>query len=237
MKVLLCDPDLAWSTRIAEHLRQYGITVKGVDELEELWGIPEEIQGVLVGLPELESMIFWGKSGEQDRDVARQYPSVIRSLCRSARRVVVILPELDYEAECRCLQAGAVECIHKKQPVELVGQRILLALQQKRDPGILDFEGIRFHHQTGMVEYQDRCICLTGMEQRVFAMLLEHGGELTEKQDLLRYLWGREEVSNARLETLIKQIRHKLKGFPIRIYTRYGRGYYLGSLYDRTMTK
>lgn len=237
MKVLLCDPDLAWSTQIAAQMKQHGITVKGVDELEELWNVSEEIQGILVSLREIESMLFWGKDVDEQFDIAGKYPSAIRSLCQQGKKVIVILSDLNYEAEYCCLQAGAVECIHKKQPVALIIQRILLALQIKTDQEILRFEGIRLHCLTGMVVYQDQSIHLTKMEQRVFAMLIEHGRELTEKQQLLLHLWGSEDIPNGRLETLIKQIRHKLQDFPVSICTDYGRGYYLGNPYDRTLAK
>ena len=173
MNVLLCDPDLVWTERLSLQLKQHGITVKIARELEELWCIPEETKGILVSCQELKSMLFWGETDRKEAVSKESYSSTIRSLCLQGKKVILIMPELNYETECVCLQAGASECIHKEQTII-------------------------------------------------------HGNELAEKRDILLQVWGEQsDLCVQRLDTIIKQIRHKLNKFPIGIYTRYGKGYYL----------
>lgn len=228
MNVLLCDPDLVWTERLSLQLKQHGITVKIARELEELWCIPEETKGILVSCQELKSMLFWGETDRKEAVSKESYSSTIRSLCLQGKKVILIMPELNYETECVCLQAGASECIHKEQPMELMIQRILLAFQEEIHREQLWFGGVQLEQKTGQLLFQGDSVNLTTMEQAVLEHLFIHGNELAEKRDILLQVWGEQsDLCVQRLDTIIKQIRHKLNKFPIGIYTRYGKGYYL----------
>ena len=121
MKVLLCDQDPLWAGELAVHMQFSGMDVKIARELEELWSDSGEVQGVLVSRQEMESMLFWGETAMGKADAAAvSYLSAIRSLCLQGKKVILILPEQDYVAECACLRSGAVECLHKQQPLELI---------------------------------------------------------------------------------------------------------------------
>ena len=230
MKVLLCDPDLAWAEQLSVQLRKHGIAVKMVRELEELWCTPEEIQGILVSSQELKSMLFWGESDGKKADTEVFYFSAIQSLCLQGKKVILIIPELDYEAECICLQAGAAECVHKGQPIDLMIQRILMAFQQEIHRQSLFFGGVQLNQQTGRLIFQGDSVNLTNMEQKVLEILFIHGNELAGKKDILLQVWGEtNDRCGQRLDTIIRQIRNKIRKFPIGIYTRYGKGYYLES--------
>ncbi|MDE6852957.1 MAG: winged helix-turn-helix domain-containing protein [Lachnospiraceae bacterium] len=231
MKILLCDPDLMWAEQLAVHMKSCGMDVKIARELEELWASSEEVQGILVNRQEIESMLFWGEDTMEKAAAAPvSCSSVIGSLRLQGKKVILILPERDYAAECACLQAGAVECFHKQQPFELMVQRILLAFREEMRRGILWFGGVQLDLLAGKLVCRDRDVGLTLMERRVIEILFVHGTTLTAKEEILSELWGEQtEAANVRLDTLLKQIRRKLRGFPIGIYTCYGKGYYLES--------
>ncbi len=227
MKVLLCDTDLMWAEQLAVHMKPHGLEVKIVRELEELWVPADEVQGLLVNWQELGSMLFWGEAGTASPAL---HSSVIRSLCLLGRKLVLILPELDYQAECICLQAGAAECIHKQQPLELMAQRILLAFREEMGRQAKQFGGVRLDFPAGKLVCGDSEVRLTLMEKRAMEILFGHGTALTAKEEILSALWGEQtDAARVRLDTLVKQIRGKLRGFPIGIYTCYGKGYYLES--------
>lgn len=231
MKVLLCDPDLMWAEQLAVYMKSYGVDGKIVREIEELWSSQEEVQGILVNWQEVESMLFWGETAMEatDSDIV-SYSSAIRSLCLQGKKVILILPEQDYIAECACLQAGAAECIHKQQPFNLVMQRILLAFREEMRQETSWFHDVQLDRSEGRLIWQGEVIRLTGMEKRVMEILFAHGTALTEKGEILSELWGEQtDTARVRLDTLLKQIRRKLRGFPIGIYTCYGKGYYLDS--------
>ncbi|MDE6568424.1 MAG: winged helix-turn-helix domain-containing protein [Lachnospiraceae bacterium] len=230
MKVLLCDPDLAWAEQLSEQLNQHGIVVKTAREAEELWYVTEEIQGVLVSSQELESMLLWGETAMVDTVSEASYFSAIHSLCQQVKKVILIMPELNYGAEYTGLQAGAAECIHKGQPMELVIQRILLAFQEEIHRQQLWFGGVQLDQQAGRLVFQGDTVKLTVMEQKVLEILFIYGSELAEKSEILLQVWGEQTGQcGQRLDTIIRKIRQKLKKFPIGIYTRYGKGYYLES--------
>lgn len=230
MKVLLCDSDLAWMEQLSVQLKQHGIVAKIVRELEELWCISKETQGILVSCQELKSMLFWGKTDRKEAISGESYSSMIHSLCLQGKKVILILPKLDYEEERICLQAGAAECIHKGQPMDLMIQRILLVFQKEIHQQKLCFGGVQLSRQASQLLFQEDTVNLTTMEQKVLEILFAHGNELVEKREIMLQVWGEQtERCGQRLDTVIRQIRHKIIKFPIGIYTRYGKGYYLES--------
>lgn len=230
MKVLLCDPDLVWTEQLSAQLKEHGIAVKIVRELEELWYITEESQGILLSSQELKSMIFWEEATIGETVSESSYSSAIHSLCLQGKKVILIMPELNYETEYICLQAGAAECIHKKQPMELMIQRILLAFQEEIRREQLWFGGVHLDQQLGRLIFQKNIVKLTTMEQKVLEILFIHGNELVERREIQQQVWGEQtEHCRQRLDTIIRQIRNKTRKFPIGIYTRYGKGYYLES--------
>lgn len=229
MKVLLCDPDLGWSEQMISGIQDYGICADAVTEPAELWCSQTEVQGIIVNLLELESLLYWGTSFVTIPEDTGGYPAVIQSLCLQGKKVILVLPKLNYEIECACLKAGAVECIYKGQPMDLIVQRVIRAFEEELKRDVLWFDGVQFDRAEGRLTSQEHSVILTRMEQKVMEVLFKHGTELTEKQDLLMLLWGeQDDIHKYRLDTLIKHIRRKLQGFPICIYTRYGKGYYLG---------
>ena len=231
MKVLLCDQDPLWAGELAVHMQFSGMDVKIARELEELWSDSGEVQGVLVSRQEMESMLFWGETAMGKADAAAvSYLSAIRSLCLQGKKVILILPEQDYVAECACLRSGAVECLHKQQPLELMLQRIRLAFREEMHREVLWFGDVQLDLLAGKLLWREEEILLTVMETRMMELLFAHKNTLTKKEVILSGIWGEEtDAARRRLDTLLKHIRRKLRGFPIGIYTCYGKGYYLES--------
>lgn len=234
MKVLLCDPDLIWGERMKFCLQECGFDVKVMKELEELWDLSEDVRGIIVSLQELNSMLFWGTTIPGTQECSRDYPLVIRSLCLQNKKVIIVLPELSYDIECTCLKAGAAECIHKGQPMDLMKQRIVRILEEERKKNILWFAGIRFDRTEGKLSFREQSVSFTTMEQKIVEALMEQGTDLTGKRTLLLQLWGEHgQMQQHRLDTLMKQIRQKLQGFPMHIHTVYGRGYRLETVHSK----
>lgn len=229
MKVLLCESDLRWAEQMISELEQYGMAVRAVREIEELWSPSGEIQGILVNRQELDSMLFWGEGNGKKGNSAGQSYHALHSLCGQGKKVVLILPERDDEAECACLRAGAAECIHKGQLFDLMAQRILLTFREEMQSSILSFGEVQLDRQAGKLLCQEKQVSLTKMEQRLLEIFFVHGTELADRKEIIQQIWG-ERMAGSRqcLDTLIKQIRRKIIGFPIGIYTYYGKGYYLG---------
>lgn len=230
MKVLLCEPDLKWAEHLTTQMARHGVSVKAAREVEELWHPPGGIQGILINRRELDSMLFWEEGSGNPGNFQWQSFLALRSLCSQGIKVVLILPERDDGTECACLRAGAAECVHKQQSFDLLVQRILLAFREELQSGTLWFGEVQLERRAGKLLYRENQIRLTEMEQKLLEILFFYGTGLAKKQEILLRIWGEQTAeARQRLDTLMKQIRRKTVGFPIGIYTCYGKGYYLGS--------
>ena len=150
----------------------------------------------------------------------------LRSLLLVQPRVIIVMPKNDYELEYQCLAAGAAECIHKDQPMQLIQTRLrrVLFWNEKK----LRFGEVILEAGERRLSWHDQSISLTELEGKLMEELMCHGSRLTDKSELLWKLWQKTESKQQnRLNTIIRQLRKKLKKLPISIVTCYGKGYYL----------
>lgn len=223
-EVLLCDPDPQWSTCLQQGMQEEGICLRVVKELEELWQQREYCMGIIVNIEEIDSMLFWGKADHVAMEEKRL--EVLRSLLLIQPRVIIVIPENDYDLEYQCLAAGAAECIHKDQPMQLIQTRLRRVLFWNK-------KNLRFGEvilETGMrrLSWRGYSVSLTELEGKLMERLMYHGSQLTDKSELLWKLWQKGETKQQnRLNTIIRQLRKKIKNLPIGIVTCYGKGYYL----------
>lgn len=223
-KVLLCDPDPLWSTCLQQEMQEDGICLRSVKELEELWQQTEYCLGIVVNIEEIDSMLFWGKADHVA--MAEERCEVLRSLLIIQPRVIIVMPENDYELEYQCLAAGAAECIHKDQPMQLIQTRLRRVLFWNENN--LRFGEVIMETGERRLSWHGHSVSLTELEGKLMERLMYHGSRLTDKSELLRKLWQKEETKQQnRLNTIIRQLRKKIKNLPIGIVTCYGKGYYL----------
>ena len=97
-------------------------------------------------------------------------------------------------------------------------------------------EGLIYDRNQGKLIFEeDSEIELTKSENKIFALLLDHRGEVVERETLMRQLWNTDEyVTDASLTVLVSRLRakpHEATGGSVDcIHTRKGRGYYLDGL-------
>lgn len=223
-EVLLCDPDPVWSEQLQQKMQEDGIGLRVVKELEDLWQQTEYCSGIIVNIEEIDSMLFWGEADPFDLEVRRC--KALQSLLLVRSRLVVVIPENNYELEYQCLAAGATECIHKDQPMQLIQTRLrrVLFLEQRE----LRFGEVIWEAGERRLSWGDQFVFLTDLEGQIMERLMYHGSQLTGKNELLLRVWQKTEIAQQnRLNTIIRQLRQKVKKMPIGIVTCYGKGYYL----------
>lgn len=223
-EILLCDPDPMWSAWLQQEMQEDGICLKVVKEIEELWQQREGCLGIIVNIEEIDSMLFWGKADPAAIEEKRY--EALRSLLLVQPRVVIVMPENDYELEYQCLAAGAAECIHKNQPIQLIRTRMRRVLFWNRKN--FHFGEVILEAGERRLSWRNQSVTLTDMEEKLMERLMVHGNRLTNKKELLLKLWQKTETTQQnRLNTIIRQLRKKIKNLPIGIVTCYGKGYYL----------
>lgn len=205
-------------------MQEDSICLRIVKELEELWQQTEYCLGIIVSIEEIDSMLFWGKANHVALEEKRF--EVLRSLLLIQPRVVIVIPENNYELECQCLAAGAAECIHKDQPMQLIQTRLRRVLFWEKKN--LCFGEVILESGERRLSWRNHSVFLTELEGKLMERLMYHGSQLTDKSELLLQLWQKAEVAQQnRLNTVIRQLRQKIVNLPISIVTCYGKGYYL----------
>ena len=223
-EVLLCDPDPLWSTWLQQKMQEDGICLRTVKELEELWQQTEYCLGIIVNIEEIDSMLFWGQADHVALEEKRY--EVLRSLLLIQPQVVIVIPENNYELEYQCLAAGAAECIHKDQPMQLIRTRLRRVLFWEKKN--LRFGEVILEAGERRLSWRNQSVFLTDLEGKLMERLMYHGGQLTNKSELLLKLWQKADIAQQnRLNTVIRQLRQKIANLPISIVTCYGKGYYL----------
>ncbi len=125
--------------------------------------------------------------------------------------VCVITEHQSYEEELRVLKSGVQEYQYRKQPVEIIAQRVMRLFSRQH---IQKQKSI--YHQ---LPY------LTSKEEAVLKLLFSHQNEIVSKEYIIQNVWEKGTYVNVRsLDTILKQIRKKLKGSPIQIETYYAKG-------------
>ncbi len=145
------------------------------------------------------------------RQEQRRLP-LIRRLRRHGFAIMVLVDRENYFEEQQCLAAGAGDYQCAGKPFPVLWQRILLVRRNEEERELpLSWEGRK----------------LTRKEYEVFCCLLKERGLLVSRETLVRQVWGKEAGNSRSIDTIIKQLRHKLKDSGVEIRTHYGRGYSL----------
>ncbi len=225
-EILLCDSDLAWSYELQQSMEEQGYCLKIAEEIEELWQQGTYCQGAVINIQEIDSMLFWGRP-ECD-GLEKQRYQAIQGIRLIQPKIVVILPENDYELEYQCMAAGAVECIHKDQPMHLIQMRLGKEFYKVQELCRLHFGEVALDVQTQLLSCQEQLVLLTELECRVMEHLMQNGSGLTDKTELLLQLWQKAgSLQQNRMNSILRQLRQKIQNLPMRIVTCYGKGYYL----------
>lgn len=161
---------------------------------------------------------------------------VISALRRRSRIPILVLSGQAGEAvRVESLDLGADDFIAKPfLPGELLA-RIRAALRRERGlaPEAVDFDGIRFDAQEGVLYRDDDKIPLTGPEKELLSILAARPDTAVAKEKLCNAIWGSSDVNAANsLRVLVSRLRAKLEPDPDRptyILSRRGIGYELST--------
>lgn len=77
-------------------------------------------------------------------------------------------------------------------------------------------KGYRYHNlfadtDRGFIYFGDKRLPLTPTEYQILCLLIIHGGEIVDKKEIIRQIWGATSYSSRSLETHIRNLRKKLR--------------------------
>ena len=132
--------------------------------------------------------------------------------------------------EVQGLELGVEDFMRKPFSLAVLQARVRKLLKKQEEPRLLSSGGITLDLGSREVLKAGKKIFLSGTEQRLLAMFLEHKGQILSKEQLLGRIWddSGNYVDENTLAVTIRRLRVKIEedpGKPERIKTVHGMGY------------
>jgi len=220
MRVLLSEDDEILADGIAKALRQAGFAVDhvgtGEDADQALQLNNFDLLILDLGLPKIDGL------------------EVLRRL-RARKQVlpVLILTARDrLEDRVMGLDFGADDYLTKPFDLPELEARVRALLRRGRVAADVEvvYGALRFDTVGRRVTVHDQQLELSARELAVLEILLQRGGKVVSKEQLIEHMYGwDEEVSHNAMEVNVHRLRKKLESVGINIRTIRGLGYLLES--------
>lgn len=130
------------------------------------------------------------------------------------------------------MNAGADDYIAKPFDLQVLVAKLQALLRRTYDfanqMNSLEYEGVRLNIGNNVVIYEDKSVELTKNEGKILKILLEHKGEIVERDTLMEYLWQTDcYVDDNTLSVNVNRLRKTLEEIGICdfIKTKKGIGY------------
>jgi two-component system OmpR family response regulator len=220
MRVLLSEDDEILADGISKALRQAGFAVDhvatGVDADQALQSNNFDLLILDLGLPGIDGL------------------EVLRRL-RTRKQVlpVLILTARDrLQDRVTGLDFGADDYLTKPFDLPELEARVRALLRRGRVAADVEvvYGALRFDTVGRRVTVHDQQLELSARELAVLEILLQRGGKVVSKEQLIEHMYGwDEEVSHNAMEVNVHRLRKKLEAAGINIRTIRGLGYLLES--------
>lgn len=120
------------------------------------------------------------------------------------------------------LESGAEDYLTKPIDADLLRARVRVLLrrlktEQDRRPGkppVLCSGSLSVHFHSRKVYSGEQELPLRRKEFDLLAYLLKHCGRVISREELLRQVWGNQELSDRTIDTHIQRLRQKLESYP-----------------------
>lgn len=220
--VLVWENDIGWCEQIQKVLEKEGILIKEVDSKESLWHSLQE-EGCIALVISLEQLLESFAASVWERELYR--------ICQNIRGPVLLLSDKqgnDYELAV--LQAGAADYVHREKGIAIFAARLRKSLWKEKDFKSSNTAYLDIYEMLSFCQVQigQKKIFLTPKEALVFHCFLHRKGEIISRETILTEVWG-EQVPECKrvVDTIVKQLRSKIKETQYVIRSKYKLGYFL----------
>lgn len=240
--VILWDNDIGWCEKLRRGLLKEGIQIAEIEEHgeDDRQELPvgrlaemavrlqeEELFAVVLSVSQLQeavgTLIPYGNG---------HWVEILREICDMLGVPVILIAEESGEVEeLAALRAGACDYVYRDRDIRICIQRILLCAGKQsvrgRQSGGSSSE-LFLDKVRQSVRYGEWECALTRKEYLVLAALLEKRDSIVTREELFDVAWkGNPPACGRVIDTVIKQLRAKLKETPYVIQAKYKRGYYI----------
>ena len=215
--IILCDHDTKWTYKFADIISNIDDSVNIIyaESLEEASEIIQDTSTLFV----LVFSVFETEDYIYERIRSREY-KIIKD--RNIP-IVIIADNASEKEEMLAMETGCAEYQGRQRPISIIAYRVLHIFD-------LISEKIATGEQSndGKMLSKDIINTLTIHEKSVLEILMENQGEIVWKRDIQLKVWGEKLKEDSRvLDTVLKQLRRKLKGSGFEIVSVYGGKLYI----------
>lgn len=145
--------------------------------------------------------------------------------------IIMVTSRESVSDEVLSMSYGADDYITKPYNPTILLLRINAILKRMENfTGLLTYENCTVNLKKGTISSSNKEIILTKNEMIIFSHLLNHKGEIVDRDELMTDLWDNDEyINDSALTVNISRLRTKLKdlGLENKLETRKGQGYIL----------
>lgn len=239
-RIILWDNDIGWCERLRRELEKEEIVTEEVEDRADLWRKLTECR---------EDVRFYQSQGREpyfslNRDeilaivlseeqlmeeLPDEWQEELRKICNSGIAPVLFVGEQeDEEQEFLVFSMGVSDYFSREKALRICVARIFASVGKGywwRANDKIEWE-IMLDKKRCQFYYKKLSFALTPKEYMVLACLLAGGGEVVTRRELLLAAWEKDALECDRvLDTVIKQLRNKLKSTEYIICSKYGVGY------------
>lgn len=219
--ILVWENDIGWCEQIQRALIAENFLVREADgrELQQLC----RSEGCIALVLSLEQLLEeFGESA---------WKQELCDICQRVRQPVLVLSGMEENCyELAALQAGAADYVLRQKGIAILLARLKKSVgaAAERMRSNTDYPDIYEMLSDREIQIAQKRISLTQKEAQVFHCLLHAKGEVVSRETILRQGWG-EEVPECKrvVDTVIKQLRGKIKETQYVIHSKYKLGYFL----------
>ena len=214
--IIVCDHDLEWAGKFRAEFARSDICIRNIELLED--AINEDN---IRRLKEHEICAVICSQYIIDEYISEYGREVLYNIISGMNfNIFIIADTYSYNDEVRMLKAGCIDYQCRSVPIEIIALRVKNIIMREFPDRVL-YED----KKAGVIYAGDDMLKLTKKEKEVLSYLLVHRGEIVSKTILMEELWDITDIDKSRVaDTIIKQLRKKLKGYAAEIITYYGRG-------------
>jgi DNA-binding response OmpR family regulator len=222
--ILVWDNDIGWCEMLRKELAKEFMRIKECDSYDSI--CHKDALLLVLSVSQLQEAAE-EKRMEQKEDT---WLFLLREICRTIEMPVVLITEKEtQEQELAALLSGVWDYVERDKDIRICVKRIFLCLAKEAG------NSLSYNSSVPVLDEKNhrlligaKSLFLTEKEYRIFEVLLKNEGEIVSRQELLESVW-RTELPNCQrvVDTLIKQLRVKLKETQYVIHSKYRLGYYL----------
>lgn len=222
MSVLVWEDDIGWCERAKKELAKEGIAMREVDH----WGmLLEEVQKEVHRAAVLSLEQLMEEFSEQNWEMK------LSELCKKSRVPVLLVSDCrQEERELVVLCAGADDYIMKEKDIRIFVTRLKNSFFKKKESEYsnTDYPDIYENISARQIKIGARKIPLTPKEMLVFHCFVHSKDKILSREEILFAVWENHMPKCGRVvDTVVKQLRYKMRETQYAIRSLYKRGYYL----------